>query len=146
MGAGRLVGSISRMAKQELLATTRDRYQAFSKVDNSRNLSEFTAVADHHRKHGIRLLAQSEGGLERVRAWEASDCLAMLRAAGAISRLSLPVHLLDCPTADLQAWPVPAGSLPSTVPLGCTPAAARSGSAVGRGNGPRPATGRSLSD
>ena len=80
-----MAGSISRTAKQELLATTRDRYQAFSREGKSRILDEFTAVADHHRKHGIRLLAQprmaagravqQRGGAcydEAVRAWEAS--------------------------------------------------------------------------
>ena len=34
------------------------------------------------------------------------------------------------------AWPVPAGSLPSTAPPECTPAAARSGCVDGQGNGP----------
>ena len=67
-----------------------DRYQAFSREDKSRILDEFTAVAGHHRKHGIRLLAQSEGGLGKV------------RAEAAISIQPLPVHLLDGPTADLQ--------------------------------------------
>ena len=44
------------MAKQELLATIRDRYRASSKKDKSRILDEFIAVTGHHRKHGIRLL------------------------------------------------------------------------------------------
>ena len=47
------------MAKQELLATIRDRYRASSKKDKSRILDEFIAVTGHHRKHGIRLLGQS---------------------------------------------------------------------------------------
>ena len=47
------------MAKQELLATIRDRYRASSKKDKGRILDEFIAVAGHHRKHGIRLLGQS---------------------------------------------------------------------------------------
>ena len=47
------------MAKQELLATTRDRYRASSKREKSRILDEFIAVTGHHRKHGIRLLGQS---------------------------------------------------------------------------------------
>ena len=46
------------MAKQELLATIRDRYWASSKKDKSRILDEFIAVTGHHRKHGIRLLGQ----------------------------------------------------------------------------------------
>ena len=45
------------MAKQELLATIRDRYWASSKKDKSRILDEFIAVTGHHRKHGIRLLS-----------------------------------------------------------------------------------------
>ena len=47
------------MAKQELLATIRDRYRASSKKDKGRILDEFIAVTGHRRKHGIRLLGQS---------------------------------------------------------------------------------------
>ena len=47
------------MAKQELLATIRDRNRASSKREKSRILDEFIAVTGHHRKHGIRLLGQS---------------------------------------------------------------------------------------
>ena len=47
------------MAKQELLATIRDRYRASSRKEKSRILDEFIAVTSHHRKHGIRLLGQS---------------------------------------------------------------------------------------
>ena len=47
------------MAKQELLATIRDRYRASSKREKSRILDEFIVVTGHHRKHGIRLLGQS---------------------------------------------------------------------------------------
>ncbi len=46
------------MAKQELLATVRDRYRASSKKDKSRILDEFIAVTGHHRKHGVRLLGR----------------------------------------------------------------------------------------
>ena len=49
-------GSISKMAKQELVATIRDRYQQSSKKDKGRILDEFTVITRHHRKHGIRLL------------------------------------------------------------------------------------------
>ena len=49
-------GSISRMAKRTLLATIRDRCQAFPNEERSRILDEFTRVAGHHRKDGIRLL------------------------------------------------------------------------------------------
>ena len=79
------------MARQELLATIRDRYRASSKKDKSRILDEFIAVTGHHRKHGIRLLGKlddDEGTThslrgrriydEAVRAaviviWEAAD-------------------------------------------------------------------------
>ena len=44
-------GGISEMAKQELLATVRDRYRASSKREKSRILDEFIAVTGHHRKH-----------------------------------------------------------------------------------------------
>ena len=50
---------ISKMAKQELLATIRDPYRASLKREKSRILDEFIAVTGHHRKHGIRLLGQS---------------------------------------------------------------------------------------
>ena len=49
-------GGISKMAKQELVATIRDRYRQASKKDKGRILDEFTAITGHHRKHGIRLL------------------------------------------------------------------------------------------
>ncbi len=50
------------MAKQELLASIRDRYRESSRKDKSKILNEFIAVTGHHRKHGIRLLAQSAEG------------------------------------------------------------------------------------
>ena len=59
------------MAKQELLATIRDRYRASSKHDKTRILDEFVAVTGHHRKYAIRLLRRSdddEGALRPVRA------------------------------------------------------------------------------
>ena len=51
-------GRISKMAKQELLVTLRERYRSSSKKDKSRILDEFIAITGHHRKHGIRLLGQ----------------------------------------------------------------------------------------
>ena len=54
------------MAKQELLATIRDRYRASSKREKSRILDEFIAVTGHHRKHGIRLLGQSGDDGEKL--------------------------------------------------------------------------------
>ena len=53
------------MAKQELLATIRDRYRASSKREQSRILDEFIAVTGHHRMHGIRLLGQSGNDWEQ---------------------------------------------------------------------------------
>ena len=50
------------MAKQELLASIRDRYRESSRQDKSKILDEFIAVTGHHRKHGIRLLARSSEG------------------------------------------------------------------------------------
>ena len=53
------------MAKQELLETIRDRYQAASRKEKSRIFDEFIAVTGHHRKHGIRLLGRPVGGEDR---------------------------------------------------------------------------------
>ena len=50
------------MAKQELLAAIRERYRGSSNQDKTRILDEFITVTGHHRKHGIRLLAQSGAG------------------------------------------------------------------------------------
>ena len=102
-----MAGGMSRMAKQELLAAIRDRCQASSRKDKSRILDEFIAVTGHHRKHGIRLLAQSEdesGKLSAVTGrriydeavreavilvWEASD-----RICGKRLKAALP-HLVE---------------------------------------------------
>ena len=54
-----MAGGISKVAKQELLATIRDRHRESSKKDKGRILDEFIAVTGHHRKHGIRLLGQT---------------------------------------------------------------------------------------
>ena len=61
-GGDRVAGGMSRMAKQELLETIRDRYQAASRQEKSRIFDEFIAVTGHHRKHGIRLLGRPVGG------------------------------------------------------------------------------------
>ena len=96
-----MVGGMSRMAKQELLASIQERYQGSSKRDKGRILDEFIAVTGHHRKHGIRLLGKSGDAVgqlpgvkgrriydEAVReavilVWEASDriCGKRLKAA-----------------------------------------------------------------
>ena len=101
-------GGISKMAKQELLATIRDRYRASSKKDKGRILDEFIAVTGHHRKHGIRLLGQSGDDGEQQPAakkgrriydesvrqavivlWEAAD-----RICGKRMKAALP-HLVE---------------------------------------------------
>ena len=51
--------STNRTVKKELLTTIRDRYQSSTKRDRGRILDEFTAVTGLHRKHAIRLLAES---------------------------------------------------------------------------------------
>ena len=98
------------MAKQELLATIRDRYRASSKREKSRILDEFIAVTGHHRKHGIRLLGQSGDDGEQQPAakkgrriydeavrqavivvWEAAD-----RICGKRLKAALP-HLVESP-------------------------------------------------
>ena len=100
-------GGISKMAKQELLATIRDRYRESSKKDKSRILDEFIAVTGHHRKHGIRLLRQSGDAGEKqsmvkgrriydeavreavILVWEATD-----RICGKRLKAALP-HLVE---------------------------------------------------
>ena len=95
------------MAKQELLATIRDRYRASSKREKSRILDEFIAVTGHHRKHGIRLLGQSGDDGEKlptvkgrriydeavreavILVWEAAD-----RICGKRLKAALP-HLVE---------------------------------------------------
>ena len=52
------------MAKKELLSTVRDRYQHATRKEKGLILDEFTAVTSLHRKHAIRLLAQSNDGME----------------------------------------------------------------------------------
>ncbi|CAI8005487.1 Uncharacterized protein y4rM [Geodia barretti] len=98
---------MSRMAKQELLASIQDRYPGSSRKDKSRILDEFIAVTGHHRKHGIRLLGQSGDAGDHVPGvkgrriydeavreavilvWEASD-----RICGKRLKAALP-HLVE---------------------------------------------------
>ena len=102
-----MAGGMSRMAKQELLTTIRDRYRGSSKKDKGRILDEFIAVTGHHRKHGIRLLGQSGASGDQVSGvkgrriydeavgeavilvWEASD-----RICGKRLKAALP-HLVE---------------------------------------------------
>ena len=98
---------MNRTAKWELLATIRGRYREPSRKDKSRILGEFIAVSGQQCKHGIRPLAESEGGDEKADAvrgrriydeavrealivsWEASD-----RICGKRLRAALP-HLVE---------------------------------------------------
>ena len=93
------------MAKQELLATKRDRYRESSKKDKGQILDEFIAVTGHHRKHGIRLLGQSGDAGEKlsmikgrhiydeavreavIMAWEATDRICGKRLTAALPHL-----------------------------------------------------------
>jgi hypothetical protein len=47
---------VSKQAKRELLEALHDRYRNASKIDKTRILDEFVALAGCHRKHAIRLL------------------------------------------------------------------------------------------
>jgi len=51
---------ISKQAKSELLEVLRQRYQHAAKIDKTKILDEFVAVAGCHRKHAIRLLTGSD--------------------------------------------------------------------------------------
>ena len=96
---------ISRMARKELLATIRDRYQHSTRKDKGRILDEFTAVTGLHRKHAIRLLTQSNDQREHqpslsgrriydeavreavIVVWEASDRICGKRLHAALPHL-----------------------------------------------------------
>ena len=96
-------GGFSKMAKQELVATIRDRYRQSSKKYKGRIFNEFTEITGHHRKHGVRLLsgtANNKGQKvvgrhihdESVReavivVWEASDRICGKRLKAALPNL-----------------------------------------------------------
>ena len=96
-------GGISKMAKQEIVATIRDRYQQSSKKEKGRILDEFTAITGHHRKHGIRLLGHHGSEARKqvvgrriydevvreavIMAWEASDRICGKRLKAALPNL-----------------------------------------------------------
>src|SRR5271154_5138191 len=48
--------TISKRARTELLEALRERYQQVPKLEKTKVLDEFVAVAGCHRKHAIRLL------------------------------------------------------------------------------------------
>ena len=115
------------MAKQELLATIRDRYRASSRKDKSRILDEFIAVTGHHRKHGISLLGRPVGGEDQrldIKGWriydealqevvilvrEASDriCGKRLKAASPhlVESMERHGHLIWTPRLGRVCWP-----------------------------------------
>ena len=96
-------GGISKMAKQELVATIRDRHRQSSKKEKGRILDEFTAITGHHRKHGIKLLSQPVAEEEKrllgrriydeavrvavIMVWEASDRICGKRLKAALPNL-----------------------------------------------------------
>ncbi len=102
-----MAGGMSRMAKQELLTSIRDRYQGSSKKHKGRILDEFIAVTGQHRKHGIPLLGRLGEAADQVTGvkgrriydeavreavilvWEASD-----RICGKRLKAALP-HLVE---------------------------------------------------
>ncbi len=106
-GGSHVSGGISKMAKQELLDTIRDRYRSSTKKDKSRILDEFIAVTGHHRKHGIRMLGKLDDHTDTTHSvrgrriydeavreaviviWEAAD-----RICGKRLKAALP-HLAD---------------------------------------------------
>ena len=64
------------MAKQELLASVRDRYQQASKRDKRRILDELIAITGHHRKQAIRRLQhapQESGRTTPLIGWRIYD-------------------------------------------------------------------------
>ena len=99
--------SMSKMVRNELLITIRDRYQHSTRKDKGRILDEFTAVTGLHRKHSIRLLAGTDEGDERepslagrriydeavreavIVVWEASDRICGKRLKAALPHLWL---------------------------------------------------------
>ena len=106
------------MAKQELLASIRDRYRESSRKDKSKILDEFIAVTGHHREHGIRLLARSSEGSYGTGAvkgrriyddavrdvvvliWEASDRICGKRLKAAMPHLVEPMERHGRPDLD----------------------------------------------
>ena len=57
---------ISKQTKRELLEALRERYKQSSKLEKTRILDEFVAVAGCHRKHAIRLLTGVDPLVPRV--------------------------------------------------------------------------------
>ena len=85
-------GGVSRMAKQELVATIRDRYQESSKNEKGRILDEFIAVTGHHLfrcpAKGCRLKEEGSKGWRHcdTELWE--DPMDNLRVVGVVARQS----------------------------------------------------------
>ena len=64
-------GGISKMAKQELLDTIRDRYRNSTKKDKTRILDEFIAVTGHHRNRPHRCCSGPSDCHRRTVGWTA---------------------------------------------------------------------------
>src|SRR5438046_8323427 len=69
---------ISKQTKSELLEVLRLRYQHAAKIDKTKVLDEFVAVAGCHRKHAIRLLTgarrePTDANATKVGGWQRGD-------------------------------------------------------------------------
>jgi hypothetical protein len=51
---------ISAQTKQEILKALRERYAQAARIDKTKILDEFVAIAECHRKHAIRLLTSDD--------------------------------------------------------------------------------------
>ena len=96
-------GGVTKIAKQEFVASIRDGYQQASMRDKCRILDELTAITGNHRKHGIRLLSGTAGTSGRqvvgkrtydeavreavIVVWDASDRICSRRLKAALPNL-----------------------------------------------------------
>lgn len=97
-------GKIGPQTKRELLQALRDRYHQATKLEKTRILDEYVAVAECHRKHAIRLLTGAEpAGAEPLKhgrriyaeavrealvvLWEAADRICGKRLKAILPRL-----------------------------------------------------------
>ena len=153
-------GGISKMAKQELVATIRNWYQQSLKKEKGRILDEFTAMIGHHRKHSSRLLTQptdeerkqvvgrriyDEAVREAVIVvWEASDHICGKQLKGAETHLKRPPTppRLHPPPLPLQSRLPRWSPSPSSPVLGWTPAPSPSPWTASGGSSPSGPTAR----
>ena len=146
MGAGRLVGSISRMANKNCWQQRGIATKRFPKSTTAVTLANSprwpTITASTVSGCWLNPRAASRGSVpgKHQTVWPCS-----------VQRVQFPGYpypstcwIVQRLTSKLGQFPLAHSLRPFLSDV--LPAAARSGSAVGRGNGPRPATGRSLSD